>query len=228
VELLIDAGRTDQASIYASRLIQILDAEGLDQEALAYSIRLCDLFPGDTRAALENSVLRLKNSDRGGALDRWESAVARGADPIVAKASIAALTTTINEDDHWRMLADVIPALKSKRDQTIVDAYTRTAAMLPESPTLQAGQRQLLLAVGSNDGSTLLTQAAGARSGAPMSRASAAVALAGAMAYEGKVDEYVAAVRTALKLLHDEQVASHPAWQGLVGQFLALKFLVSS
>jgi len=30
VELLIDAGRTEQASIYASRLIQILDAEGLD------------------------------------------------------------------------------------------------------------------------------------------------------------------------------------------------------
>ena len=79
VELLIEAGRTDQASIYASRKIQILDAEGLDQEALEYSVRLCDLIPGDTRAALENAVLRLKNSDRGGALDRWESAVSLGA-----------------------------------------------------------------------------------------------------------------------------------------------------
>jgi tetratricopeptide (TPR) repeat protein len=218
VELLIEAGRTEQASIYASRLIQILDSEGLDQEALSYSIRLCELIPGDTRAALENAVLRLKNSDRGGALDRWESAVAMGADPIVAKASIAALTTTINEDDHWRMLAEVIPALRTRRDQTIIDAYVRTAAMLPESATLLAGHGLLLIANDNPDGRSLLMQAAGARSGAPISRASAAVALARTLAEDGRVDEYVAAVRTALKLLQDGAVANHPAWEGLVGR----------
>lgn len=218
VELLIEAGRTEQASIYASRLVQILDAEGLEQEALAYSIRLCELNPGDTRAALENAVLRLKNNDRGGALDRWESAVAQGADPIVAKASIAALMTTMNEDDHWRMLADVIPAVRGRRDQTIVDAYARTAAMLPESATLLAGQGLLLTAIDNVDGRSLLTQAAGGRSGAPMSRAAAAVALAWTLADEGRVDEYVAAVRTALKLLKDDSVANHPAWEGLFGR----------
>jgi tetratricopeptide (TPR) repeat protein len=217
VELLIDAGRTEQASIYASRLIQILDGEGLDQEALAYSIRLCDLIPGDTRAALENAILRLKNSDRGGALDRWESAVARGADPIVAKASIAALTTTINEDDHWRMLAEVVPVSRKNRDRTIVDAYARTAAMMPESATLLAGHGLLLTAIDDSEGHSLLAQAAGARNGAPFSRATAAVALAKALTHEGRVDEYVAAVRTALKMLQDDAVAGHPAWHGLLG-----------
>jgi tetratricopeptide (TPR) repeat protein len=218
VELLIEAGRTEQASIYASRLIQILDAEGLEQEALSYSIRLCDLIPGDTRAALENAVLRLKNSDRGGALDRWESAVAQGADPIVAKASIAALTTTINEDDHWRLLAEVIPAVRSRHDQAIIDAYTRTAAMLPDSATLLAGQGLLLTAVDNADGQPLLSQAAGTRNGAPISRASAAIALAWTLADAGRIDEYVAAIRTALTLLKDERVANHPAWEGLLGR----------
>lgn len=218
VELLIESGHTEQASIYAARLIQILDAEGLDQEALAYSIRLCELVPGDTRAALENAILRLRNNDRGGALDRWEAAVAQGADPIVAKASIAALTTSINEDDHWRMLADVVPVVRSRKDRTIVDSYARTAAMLPETPTLQAGHGLLLNAIGDPAGRPLLTQAAGSRSGAPMSRASASVALAWTLANDGRVDEYVAAVRTALKLLQDPEVADHPAWEGLVGR----------
>jgi tetratricopeptide (TPR) repeat protein len=141
-----------------------------------------------------------------------------GADPIVAKASIAALTTTINEDDHWRMLAEVIPALRTRRDQTIIDAYVRTAAMLPESATLLAGHGLLLIANDNPDGRSLLMQAAGARSGAPISRASAAVALARTLAEDGRVDEYVAAVRTALKLLQDGAVANHPAWEGLVGR----------
>ncbi|MCC6790229.1 MAG: tetratricopeptide repeat protein [Thermomicrobiales bacterium] len=218
VELLIEAGRTEQASIYASRLIQILDSEGLEQEALSYSIRLCELIPGDTRAALENAILRLKNGDRGGALDRWESAVAVGADPVVAKASIAALTTTINEDDHWRMLADVVPVVRARHDQTVVDAYIRTAMTLPETPTLLAGQGLLLTAMDDIEGRTLLTQAAGARNGSTISRASAAVALAWVLAGEGRIDEYVAAVRTAIKMLADPTVEHHPSWEGLVGR----------
>lgn len=122
VELLIDAGQTEQASIYASKLIQLLDAEGLSSEALAYSVRLCELIPADTRAALENAILRLKNGDRGGAVDRWESAVAGGADEVIAKASLAAVMTTMNEDDHWRMLADVMEPARRASDRTIVDA----------------------------------------------------------------------------------------------------------
>lgn len=218
VELLIDAGQTNQASLYASRLIQILDGEGLTEEALAYSVRLCEIIPGDTRAALENAILRLKGGDRGGALDRWEHAVSTGADPIVARSSLAAVTTSINEDDHWRLLADVIPALRVRGDREIVDAYVRTASVMPESPTLIAGQGLILTAAGDIAGRELLVQAAGARSGAAFSRAAAAVALAWSLADQGNVDEYVAAVRTALKLLQDDTVAAHPGWEGLLGR----------
>ncbi len=218
VELLIDAGQTEQASFYASRLIQILDAEGLNDEALAYSIRLCELIPGDTRAALENAILRIKGGDRGGALDRWESAVAAGADPVVARSSIAALTTLINEDDHWRILSEVIPAIRSTHDQAIIDAYARTAAAMPDSATLQAGHGLMLIANNDMSGRELLAQAAGSRSGAPISRASAAISLAWTQGENESVDKYVAAVRTALKLLQDNQVANHPAWEGLAGR----------
>jgi thioredoxin-like negative regulator of GroEL len=38
------------------------------------------------------------------------------------------------------------------------------------------------------------------------------------LAEDGRVDEYVAAVRTALKLLQNDAVANHPAWDGLVGR----------
>lgn len=218
VELLIEAGQTEQASIYASRLVQILDAEGLHEEALDYSIRLCELVPGDTRAALENAILRLKSGDRGGALDRWEAAVAAGANSVVAKASVAAMTTATNEDDHWRILSEVLPVIRLRHDPTVVDAYVRTASVMPESPTLIAGHGLMLIEVGDPGGRDLLAQAAGARSGAPISRASAAVALAWNLAQDNRIDEYVAAVRTALKLLQNESVANHPVWDRLVGR----------
>ena len=218
VELLIDAGQTEQASLYASRLIQILDAEGLNDEALEYSVRLCNLIPGDTRAALENAILRLKSGDRGGALDRWEAAAAAGADPFVARASVAALTTQINEDDHWHILSGVLPVVREKQDTAIVDAYVRTAAAMPDSPTLVAGHGLMLIAINDITGRDLLAQAAGSRNGAAFSRAVAAVSLGWSLAEDGQTDEYVSAVRTALKLLQNDQVATSPAWEGVAGR----------
>jgi len=217
VELLIDAGRVELASFYASRLIRLLDSEGLADQALDYSVRLCDLVPGDTRAALENAVLRLKSQDSGGALDRWETAVAAGADPITARASLAAVMTVVNVDDHWRMLGEVLPAVRAGDDAEVVDAYTRTAEVMATSPTLTAGRGLLLAAVGDLAAIDVLSAAAGDRAVPPMARASSALTLATILAETGNSPEHVAAVRTALQLLEDPAAANYPGWLGLLG-----------
>lgn len=218
VELLIDAGQTELASYYASKLIQLLDGEGLAEEALGYSVRLCRLIPGDTRAALENVILLLKNGDRGSAVDRWESAVAAGADSTIAKASMAPIMTTINEDDHWRLLSDVVPVLRESQNRDIIDAYVRTAATLPPSTCHIAGHGLLLAAVGDAQAREQLVTAAGDRNASPMARAVSSVALADLIKNEASADEYVAAIRTAVKCIEDPHVASHPAWEGLAGR----------
>ncbi|HEY7036222.1 MAG TPA: tetratricopeptide repeat protein [Thermomicrobiales bacterium] len=218
VELLIEAGQTEQASFYAAKLIQLLDAEGLSEEALGYSVRLCKLIPGDTRAALENAILLLKNGDRGGAVDRWEAAVAAGADPTIAKSSMAALMTSVHEDDHWRMLSEVVPLLRESGDRDIVDAYVRTAAVETPTKTLEAGEGLLLAAAGDERARELLAAAAGDRSGSAFARAVSAVTLSWLLKETAQADEYVAAVRTALQLLELPAVATHPNWQGLVGR----------
>jgi len=217
VELLIEAGQTDLASFYASKLIQLLDAEGLAEEALGYSVRLCRLIPGDTRAALENVILLLRSGDRGAAVDRWEAAVAAGADAKIAKASMAPIMTEINEDDHWRLLADALPEVREHKRREIVEAYARTAAVLPPSACHLAGHGLLLAAIGDASARDQLAGAAGDRSGSPMARAAASLALASLNKDSGMVDEYVAALRTAVQLIGDSQVASHSAWQGLLG-----------
>lgn len=218
VELLIEAGQSAQASFYASKLIQLLDAEGLSEEAVGYSARLCKLIPGDTRAALENAILLLKNGDRGGAVDRWEAAVAAGADASIAKSSMAAIMTAINADDHWRMLSEVIPLLRERGDRDIVDAYLRTAAVETPTKTLEAGEGLLLAAAGDDRAVDLLAAAAGDRSGSAFARAVSAVALSWLLKDTDRTDEYVAAVRTALQLLELPAVAAHQTWQGLVGR----------
>lgn len=218
VELLIEAGQTEQASFYASKLIQLLDSEGLAEEAAGYAERLCGLIPGDTRAALESVILMLKGGNRGGAVDRWEAAVAAGADPTIAKASMAAIMTAINEDDHWRMLADVITHLRSNGNTAMVDAYLRTAAVEAPTTTLQAGEGLLLAAVNDDRAHDLLAAAAGDRSGSGFARATSAVALAWRLKNTGQVDEYVSAIRTATKLLESSLIASNGCWVGLVGR----------
>jgi len=144
VELLIDAERPEHASYYAAKLIQMLDHEGHTEQATDYSERLCDLIPGDTRAALENALILLKNGEPGRAIDRWETAVSAGADVIVGKAAIAALVANTNDADHWRTLAEIVPSARVRADSLIVEAYGRTASMLAPSATLYAGHGLLL------------------------------------------------------------------------------------
>jgi len=216
VELLIDGGQTDQASYYASKLIRLLDEEGLNADAVAYSTRLCSMIPGDTRAALESAVLQIKGGNPDAAIDTWESAVAAGADEIIAKASLAALMTTVSEDDHWRTLADVASSLRERADPEVAEAYARTASALPASPNLLAGHGTLLVATGDGAGRALLSAAAGDRGASPFARAVAAVVLGRLLREAGPEDEYVAAVRTAIQLVEDAAVANHPAWSGLV------------
>ncbi|MFL5761489.1 MAG: tetratricopeptide repeat protein [Thermomicrobiales bacterium] len=220
VELLIANGEPEQASFYASKLIQLLDSEGLAEESLAYSVRLCKLIPGDTRAALENAILRVKAGDLEGAVDRWESAVASGADPGIARASLAAIMSAINENEFWSILAQVIVIQRqAPQNAVLYDAYERTVEALanPTSSCI-AGQGLLAEAAKNPNAHAILTAAAGDRSAPPFARATSAVALAWSLQGTDQVDRQVAAVRTALQLLEDDQVASHPAWAGIVGR----------
>jgi tetratricopeptide (TPR) repeat protein len=220
VELLIANDEPEQASFYASKLIQLLDSEGLSEESLAYSVRLCKLIPGDTRAALENAILRVKAGDLEGAVDRWESAVANGADAGIARGSLAAILSAINETEFWMILCQVTTLQRqAPKNKAIFDAYVRTVEALP-NPTSSCIAGQGLLAEAAKDPSAhaILTAAAGDRSASPLARATGAVALAWSLQESDQVDQYVAAVRTAIQLLEDSEVAAHPAWEGLVGR----------
>jgi tetratricopeptide (TPR) repeat protein len=220
VELLIANDEPEQASFYASKLIQLLDSEGLTEESLAYSVRLCKLIPGDTRAALENAILRVKAGDLEGAVDRWESAVANGADAGIARGSLAAIMSAINETEFWMILGQVTTLQRqAPQNKAIFDAYVRTVEGLP-NPTSSCIAGQGLLAEAAKDPSAhpILTAAAGDRSASPLARATSAVALAWSLQDSDQVDQYVAAVRTAIQLLEDGEVAAHPAWEGLVGR----------
>jgi tetratricopeptide (TPR) repeat protein len=217
VELLIEAERSDLASYYASKLIQMLDQEGLTDEAIAYSARLRSLIPGDTRAALEAAILRVKGGDPTGAVELWEEAVAAGADPVIGKASLAAVVGATAADDHWRMLADVAPVLRERGTREIVDAYARTAAVTAPNPSLAAGHGLLLANLGDQEARDLLAGVVGDRTASPFVKAVSAVALSRVAQEVGPPEEFVASVRTSLKFLEDPAVANHPSWGGLVG-----------
>lgn len=230
VERLIDAGQTDLASFYASRLIQMLDGEGLAEEALGYSVRLCGLVPGDTRAALENAILRLKSNDPEGAVERWELAVAAGADSVSARASIAAIMVVLQPDDHWNLLGELLPVVRAGGDPAIVEAYTRTAAVMDRSPVLDAGAGVLLAAIDDSTAGSTLAHVAGDRAAPPMARAISALILARLSEHAGKANEHVAALRTALQLLDHPTVSQFDGWTGLLGgepQFDQLSLLLA-
>ncbi|MDQ3044230.1 MAG: hypothetical protein M3R06_03630 [Chloroflexota bacterium] len=218
VELLIAAERPEYASYYAAKLIQMLDHEGLSDEASAYSERLCDLIPGDTRAALENALILLGNGDTGAAIDRWETAVSAGADTIVGKAAIAALVASTNEEDHWRTLADVVPSARERADGLVVEAYARTAALLPQNAALSAAHGLLLSTQKRSLARDALSKAIGDRTGSPFGRALAAVTLTKMLRKRGPFDEHVAALRTSITLLAVPEVASSPWWNALTGE----------
>lgn len=217
VELLIESERTELASYYAAKLIQLLDEEGLTDEAIAYSARLHALIPGDTRAALESAVLRVKGNDPEGAIEVWEAAVAAGADLAIGKASLAAVVGASNPDDHWRMLADIGPVLRERQDRVIVDAYARTAAALPPNPVLTAGHGILLANLADPHARELLARTVADRATPPLAKAIGAVALSRLARMHGPAEEFVASVRTSLKFLEAPEIANHPGWGGLVG-----------
>jgi tetratricopeptide (TPR) repeat protein len=175
------------------------------------------LIPGDTRAALENAVLRVKAADYQGAVEVWEEAVAAGADPVIGKVSIAAVIGSSSPDDHWRMLADIGPVLRERQDRTIIDAYARTAAAMPESPLLLAGQGVLLANLDDPLARELLSSVVAERGQQPLTKAICAVSLSRLAKIAGPQEEFVASVRTSLKFLEDAGIATHPCWGGLVG-----------
>ncbi|MGI8477672.1 MAG: tetratricopeptide repeat protein, partial [Thermomicrobiales bacterium] len=86
------------------------------------------------------------------------------------------------------------------------------------TPTLIAGQGLLLAARDDASARDFLAHAAGDRSATAISRATASVSLAWNLADTGPVDEYVAAMRTAIKLLQDDRIGLDPIWERLVGR----------
>ena len=217
VDGLIAEGNAPIAAPYAARLVEHLERDGRTDEAQAYSDRICALAPGDTRATLEGVLLCLKYGDRGGALDRWEFALRNGADMAVAKASLAAVVADHNESDHWRMLGEVMPVYRQKRDDAILVAYRRTAEACGMSPLHRAATS---LFVGSRDvvnNKTTLAAAVGDRTGSVTSRTVAAAAMVQLLGSGDHGSEYLAAIRTTLTLLSGNQANIDVNWDGLIG-----------
>ena len=217
VDWLVSDGHGEIAAPYAARLIEHLALDGRIDEAQSYSDRICALAPGDTRAALEAAVLALRHSGRGGAIDRWEYALRNGADPIVAKASMAAIVAVDNEMDHWRALGDVLPAYRKSGNQLVADAYRRSAEALGWTP-LQKSAASLFYRDGLDTNvRTALATAAGDRQGSAIGRAAAAAALARILENAGRGNEYLASIRTTLGLFADQRIPPGVNWSGLLG-----------
>jgi tetratricopeptide (TPR) repeat protein len=126
---------------------------------------------------------------------------------------------SINEDDHWRLLAEVTPHARADRaaGAALLDAYGRTAEAMAASAILAVGRGLLMEAYGDGDAAEVLAKTAGDRSASPLARAIGSVVLARLLGPGGPASERGAALRTALKLLADPAVAGQPVWLGLNG-----------
>ena len=217
VDLLVQAGQQRYAATYASALIQLLDSRQEHEAAIAAATRLSSILPGHTRITLEGAILAVRHASHGEVIDLWEAAVANGADPDVARASMAASVASTSEDDHWRLLVESLERIRDDSASLCRDAYLRTAAAAGDSPVLKAGRALVLHAVDDPWAKDALAAAAGDRNGSPIGRAAASIALADRLSSAGKGDEYVAAVRTTLTLMANEAIRAQQDWRGLTG-----------
>ena len=207
VDQLIQVQRADIAAPYAARLIDLLYQSGKVQEAIDYSNRICVMVPGNTSLALEASLLELRNRDANRARERWEFALRNGADPLVAKAAMAALIADGAEAQHWKMLAEVLPVYRADGASIHFEAYSRSAEVIGPNPVTKAGEALFVRRPVSAKMRSALGAAAGDRAGSPVGRASTAAALVHLLQQNGGGDEYLAAIRTTLSLFTD---APHP------------------
>ena len=217
VALLIEADQHAHAATYASALIQLLHSRDQHDEAIACATRMAGMLPGHTQIALEGAILAVRHASHGEVIDLWEAGVANGADPDIAKASMAASVASASEDDHWRLLAESLELIRADSDSFCRDAYLRTATAAGNSPVLKAGRALVLHAIDDGRAEEALAAAAGDRSGSAIGRAAASIALAARLSSAGKGDEYVAAVRTTLTLMASESIRLQPDWRALTG-----------
>ena len=217
VDGLIEDGHGEIAAPYAARLVEHLALADRLTEARAYSDKIKTLAPGDSRATLEAVLLALRQSDSRGAIDRWEFATRNGADISVAKSSMAAIIASTNEGDHWRVLADVLPAYRQSGNQLIAEAYKRTAEVTGNSSLQKAALGLFIGDAPDAQARAALATAAGDRTGSPVGRAAASAALARVLQTAGRGDEYLAAIRTALALFGDQHLPTGINWTGLLG-----------
>jgi tetratricopeptide (TPR) repeat protein len=217
VDTMIREGQAPVAAPYVARLIEHLVLGDRISEATEYADRICGLAPGETRSTLEAALLSIHAGDKSRAVERWEFALRNGADPIVGRASMAALVAETNEADHWRLMFEVIPAWRAKRDPLLADAYRRTAEAAGLT-SIHRGAMSLFLSAkpGSAERATLAS-AAGDRAGSPVGRAAAAASLAHLLQAAGRGDEYLAAIRTTLNLFTDDRVPENVNWAALLG-----------
>jgi tetratricopeptide (TPR) repeat protein len=213
VDALIDANRPVEASRYGAKLIERNLDLGLIDDALAVSNGLCAFCPGDALIALGNVELLVKTGATDAATERWEQAVAAGADKYVAAASMAAMIAAHHELDHWRMLSEAARALRSSRNDIVVQAYERTADVLSTSPIHAAGRAILLVANADPTAETALLAAMTDPSASDAARAFTAVAVAGNIENPARLD----ALKIAIDALQNPSQLDDSVWIALVG-----------
>ena len=217
VDSMIEDGNAGIAAPYAARLIEHLLLADRLKEAEEYADRICGMAPGETRSTLEAAILAIKLDNRGRAIDRWEFALRNGADPIVGKASMAALVAETNEVDHWRLICDVMPAYRATRDELLASAYRRTAEAAGSSALHKCTSALFFIGKPTAANRTALANAAGDRAGSPTGRAAAAAALARVLQGSERGDEYLASIRTTLTLFSDNRIPVETNWEAILG-----------
>jgi tetratricopeptide (TPR) repeat protein len=213
VDSLIDANRPVEAARYGAKLIERDVEFGLVDDALTVSNRLCAFCPGDAQVALGNVELLVKKGAIDVATERWERAVAAGADSLVAASSMAALIVGRHEFDHSRVLGEVTRALRPSRNDAIVQAYERTADALSRTPIHAAGRAILLVANDDPSAETALLAAMTDPAASDAARALTAVAVARKIENPARLD----ALKIAIHALQSPLQIDDSVWIALVG-----------
>jgi tetratricopeptide (TPR) repeat protein len=217
VDLRLRTGELDDATSYAVSLIRLLSERGALKDALDYSARICETDPANTGAALEHTVLLVKNGKANQAIDRWEQAAAAGADSWVGRSALAAIMTLVSEAEHWNMLAEVADHVGQSGDTGPVRGYLRIAQAMEPSAVLRTGVGVLLARTEPNRAIPWLQSDASIPDETPETEAIRLVALSRVLTGQRENEARAAALRAAIQSLDGLVPEFAPPWQELVG-----------
>lgn len=216
VDLLFEMGEPVQATFYATRLLRRLDSDGRMHDAIAVAGRIRTHFPSDARIVLEEVLLRLRAGESGSVLDLWESAMAAGASPVVAKASLVAIDE-LGERERWRLLAEVAESLRKHVEPMALEAFERTSDAVGVSAEARAGSGVLLAACGEKRGGIVLETCLADPSLPSFPRAVAcALLIHTRLTQDGQLSNRQL-VESAVSLFRQPEIASFEYWHELLG-----------